>query len=142
MPSATSASAKTRAPRYASAATKSAVVSYPGGSQTAECTTTCALVLSVNPGMVPFDVALYDAPGGTGHVLPSGSTTASIVAGQPNTLKVAFAGVVAHVTVSLANTTVTAGTPATIAVNVSAQYAAGYTIVGPIRMRAYRAHQR
>ena len=131
VPSATSASAKTRAPRYVSAATKSAVVSYPGGRQTAECTTTCALVLSVNPGMVPFDVALYDAPGGTGHVLSSGSTTASIVAGQPNTLKVAFAGVVAHVTVSLANTTVTAGTPATIAVNVSAQDAAGYTIVGP-----------
>jgi hypothetical protein len=131
VPSATAASARLRAVRYVSAATKSAVVTYPGGRQVADCGTTCALVLAVNPGMVSFDIALYDATGGTGHLLSSGSTTAAIVAGQTNTVKVTFAGVVAKVIVALATATVTVGTPASIAVSVSAQDAAGYTIVGP-----------
>ncbi|HYW54503.1 MAG TPA: hypothetical protein VE826_11060 [Dongiaceae bacterium] len=130
VPSASTSSAARRA-RYVSAGTKSVAVSYSGGRQTADCTATCTLTLAVNAGTMTFDVGLYDAPGGTGHVLSSGTTSATVVSGQVNTIKVTFAGVVAKVAVGLGTSTVSAGSAASVPVTVSALDAAGYTIVGP-----------
>jgi Hypothetical glycosyl hydrolase family 15 len=125
------ASAVRRSPRYVSAATKSVAVSFAGNRQVADCTSTCSVVLTVDPGTVTFVFNLYDAAGGTGHVLSTGSTTAAVVGGRQNTVNVTFAGVVAKVAVALGTSAVTAGTAASIPVTVSAQDAAGYTIVGP-----------
>lgn len=128
VPSASTSSSARRA-RYVSAGTKSVAVSYAGNRQTADCTSTCTLTLAVNPGTVTFDVGLFDGPGGTGHALSSGTTTASIVSGQ-NAVKVSFAGVVAKVAVALGTSTVSAGSAAAVPVTVNAMDAAGYTIVG------------
>jgi hypothetical protein len=130
IPSATAASAHARSPRYVSAGTKSVVVGFAGQRQTADCTTSCSITLAVNPGTVTFDIGLYDGAAGSGHLLSSGTTTATILQGQQNSVRVTFQGVVAKVAVALGTTAVTAGTPASIPVTVSAQDAAGYTIVG------------
>jgi len=130
IPSATTASGHGRRPRYVSAATKSVSVSFAGQRQTADCTTSCSMTIAVNPGTVTFDIGLYDGAGGSGNLLSTGSTTAAIVQGQQNAVHVTFQGVVAKVVVALATSTVTAGSPASVPVLVSAQDAAGYTIVG------------
>ena len=120
-----------RRPLYVSAGTKSIVVSYGQNRQTADCTTTCSANFTVVPGMVTFVISLYDASGGSGHLLSSGQTTASIQTGQANVVKVSFLGIVAKVAITLGSASITAGTPATIPVNVVAQDAAGFTIIGP-----------
>ncbi|HEX3462440.1 MAG TPA: hypothetical protein VHS78_00120 [Candidatus Elarobacter sp.] len=130
IPSATSASSSLRRVRYISAGTKSASVSYAGTTQTANCDTACNLNASVTPGTVTFALSLYDGSNGTGHVLSTGSTTTTIVAGTSNSVKVTFGAVVATVVVALGTSAVTAGTPATIPVTVTAKDAAGYTVVG------------
>jgi len=88
------------------------------------------MTLQVVPGTVTFVATLYDRTGATGNVLSAGQTTATVAGGQHNTIKLVFGGVVAKVSLALAKAAVTAGTPATIAVVVAAQDAAGYTIVG------------
>ncbi len=130
IPPASSASSSKRRVRYISAGTKSASVSYGGVTQTTNCDATCSLVASVTPGTVTFALNLYDGANGTGHVLSTGSTTATIVAGTTNTVKVTFGAVVATVLVALGSSSVVAGTPATIPVTVTAKDAAGYTVVG------------
>jgi hypothetical protein len=131
IPSATAASGRARTPRYVSAATKSVVVSFAGQRQTADCSTTCSMTLAVNPGTVTFDIGLYDGAAGSGHLLSTGTTTATVVQGDQNAVRVTFQGVVAKVSLALGSASVNAGTPASIPVMVSAQDAAGYTIVGP-----------
>jgi hypothetical protein len=130
IPSASSASSSKRRVRYISAATKSATVSYAGTSQTTNCDSACTIVATVTPGTVTFALSLYDAPNGTGHVLSTGQTTTTIVGGASNTVKVTFGAVVASVAVALGASSVSAGTPATIPVTVTAKDAAGYTVVG------------
>jgi hypothetical protein len=130
IPSASSSSSLRRV-RYVSAGTKSVSVSFSGSRQTADCAATCSLTLQVMPGAVTFVAALYDQPGAVGNVLATGQTTATIVAGTQSMVKLAFGGVVAKVTLSLAQGTVSAGTPSAIPLTVSAQDAAGFTIVGP-----------
>jgi len=129
VPAASTSSTK-RAVRYVSAGTKSATVTVGGSSQTTNCTASCALQINVMPGTETFSIALYDAANGTGHVLSSGSTIATIVPGTGNAVNVTFDGVVASVAVSLGAASVTAGTSASIPVTVAAKDAAGYTIVG------------
>jgi hypothetical protein len=125
-----SGSSSLRRARYVSAGTKSVSVSYGGTAQTANCSTTCSLVLSVSPGTVTFTVSLFDAQNGGGHLLSSGQATATVAAGQSNAVNVTFGAVVASVAVALGTGSVPAGTPATIPVTVTAKDAAGYTIVG------------
>jgi hypothetical protein len=125
-----SPSGAARRPRYVSAGTKSISLSYGANRQVADCTTTCSLQANVTPGTVTFAVGLYDASGASGHLLASGSTTTTIVAGQQNSVNVTFSGVIASVAVALGSTPLTAGTPSTIPVVVTAKDAAGYTIVG------------
>lgn len=131
IPSVASTASAARRVHYVSAGTKSVAVTYANSRSTADCTTTCSVTIAVQPGPATFTVGLYDASGGTGHVLSVGSTTTTIVNGQQNVVQIAFGGVAAKLSVALGATTVTAGTPATIPVTVSAQDATGYTIVGP-----------
>ncbi|MBV9439319.1 MAG: hypothetical protein JOZ24_04930, partial [Candidatus Eremiobacteraeota bacterium] len=129
IPTAT-ASSSVRRVHYVSAATRSASVSYGAVTQTVNCAATCSLVTTVAPGTVTFAIRLFDGLNGSGNVLSTGQTTATIVSGQSNSLNVVFGGVVASVAVSLGQNAVSAGTPATIPVSVTARDAAGYTIVG------------
>ncbi|MEA2688661.1 MAG: hypothetical protein QOD51_1268, partial [Candidatus Eremiobacteraeota bacterium] len=126
----TSTSSARRRARYVSAGTKSATVSYAGSTQTTNCGATCSLTLNVMPGTVTFAISLFDQPNGAGHVLSSAQTTATIMPGANNALKLTFDAVIASVAVAVGTNAVTAGTPATIPVTVAAKDAAGYTIVG------------
>ena len=130
IPSAT-ASANRRRVAYISAGTKSASISYGAGTQTVNCAQACNATLQVLPGTQTFSVSLYSAANATGAILSTGSTTATIVAGQANTVQIVFGGVVARLALALGSASVTAGSAATIPVTVQAIDAAGYTIVGP-----------
>jgi hypothetical protein len=124
------ASAGARRVRYVSPATKSATVDYAGGTQTVNCTSSCTINLSLTAGTQSFSFKLYDAPNGAGNVLSTAQTTATIMAGTSNVVKVTFGGVVASVAIAAAVASVVAGNPASIPVTVTAKDAAGYTIVG------------
>ncbi len=125
------ASAARRSPRYISAGTKSAVITASGNRQTVNCASTCNVTLSVMPGTLTIAASLYDHADGIGSVLATGSTTATIVGGQSNTLQVTFGGVVSKLDVSLGSSSLTAGSSTQTPVIVKAYDAAGYTIVGP-----------
>ncbi len=129
IPSASPSGSKRR-PRYVSAGTKSASVTYGSNRQVVDCGTTCSLQLTMMPGTVTFTVALYDASGAGGNVLASGTTTTTIEPGQQNSVNITFAGVVASIALGFGAGSVAAGTPATVPVTVTAKDAAGYTIVG------------
>src|ERR1700676_5491 len=130
IPSAT-ASATRRRVAYVSAGTKSATITYGSAAQTVNCAETCNASLQVFPGTQTFTVSLYSAANASGAILSTGSTTATIVAGQNNSVQIVFGGVVAKLALSLGSAVVTAGSATTIPVSVQAIDAAGYTIVGP-----------
>jgi hypothetical protein len=129
IPSAAPSSTRRRV-AYVSAGTKSASIGYGGTTQTVNCAQTCAATLQVLPGTQTFTVSLYAGANATGGVLSTGSTTATIVAGQANAVQIVFGGVVAKLALSLGSAAVTAGSATTIPVFVQAIDAAGYTIVG------------
>lgn len=129
IPPASTTSSRRRT-RYVSAGTKSATVSFGGNQQMTNCTATCSLVFNVTPGSVTFSIRLYDDINGGGHLLSTGQTTATIAAGQSNTVNVTFVASIASIAIALGPAPVTAGTPATVPVTVTAKDAAGYTIVG------------
>ena len=129
IPPASTTSARRRT-RYVSAGTKSATVSYGGNQQMTNCTATCSLVVNVTPGSVTFAIRLFDDVNGGGHLLSVGQTTATIAANQNNVVNVTFEASVASVALALGSAVVTAGSPATVSVTVTAKDAAGYTIVG------------
>ena len=126
----TQGSAGRRRPLYVSAATQSASVAVDGVSQTVGCGQVCTTTLSVQPGTRTFQINLYDGPNATGHILSSGSTTTNIVVGQNNTVAIAFGGVPAKLVLGLGSSSLTAGSPATVPITVTALDAAGQTIVG------------
>ncbi len=124
-------------PKYISVATKSAgiVVTPQGGAAmapvVANCSSgTCSATVPAPAGTDTFAVNLYDGASASGNVLSQGSTTQSIVAGQANSVNVAFNGVVVSIGVTLGSASVTTGTPASIPVMVAAKDASGNTIVG------------
>ena len=129
IPSASTTSSRRRT-RYVSAGTKSATVTFGANQQMTNCAATCSLVVNVAPGSVTFAIRLFDDVNGGGHLLSTGQTTATIAANQNNIVNVTFEASVASVALALGTAAVTAGSPATIPVIVTAKDAAGYTIVG------------
>ena len=135
------ASALKRAPKYVSPATAVVQISVNGGaaqsfpvSGGSPCTTppagsgTCAVYSVVAPvGTDTFSVSLLDS---ANHVLSQGSTQATIVANTTNTVNITFAGVVASLTIAIANPNPPQGASARINVSLLPRDAAGYTIVG------------
>jgi streptogramin lyase len=138
VPSQASVSSAGRAPRYVSAATKSATVTVTpaGGAAGAPVVVNCALnactgTITAPVGSDTFDVLLYDQTGGTGNVLSRGSTVQAIVANQTNSVNLTFDPVVKTVKLALVTSSLPAGTAATDTLNVTAQDAQGMIIVGP-----------
>lgn len=125
-----STSATTRRPRYVSAGTKSATITYNGTNQTVNCGTSCVATLQVPSGPVTFVAALYDGQNGAGNLLAQGQTQAVISPGAVNSVQITFDGLVATVGLALGSTDVPAGTPASIPIIVTPKDAAGFTIVG------------
>jgi hypothetical protein len=131
-------SARTRSPRYVSAATQSATVTVTpaGGSAAAPaviaCTlTTCSGQVSAPVGSDTFGVTLFDQPNGTGHALSTGSITQTIVLDAANTVKVTFNGIVAGVSMSFTPAALGYGAAGSANLVVDALDADGNTIVGP-----------
>ncbi len=125
-----------RRPKYVSIGTQSAsiAVSAPGAPAT---TFVIGCDYGVCNGSVDapvdtdtFAVKLYQAPGATGNVLSSGSTTQTIVAGQANAVNLTFDGIPAKTALTFDMPNPLIGTPLTFNLDVTALDAGGWTIVG------------
>jgi hypothetical protein len=123
-----------RRPQYVSAATKSAVISVSPGSAApvvVNCTTVCQGQIAAPIGTDTFTVKLYDAAGGAGNLLSTGSMASSVVLDQDNAISLTFNGVVASISVVLNPATATYGKAQTSSVTVNALDADGDTIIAP-----------
>lgn len=133
------------APRYISPAAQSLTIGVNGAapSVTANITpgssgcttasggaTTCTISVPAPLGNDTFAIALYSGTNATGHVLGTGSASASVTqAATP--VDVTLSGVVTSVTIALANPAPAAGTPVVIPVTVTAKDASGAVIISP-----------
>ncbi len=136
-----------RAPRYISTATKSIAVSATpvGGGSAASATIdvgssacaagsggaqTCTLTLAAPVGSDVFAVSLYDAPGGTGHVLSTGTMTQTVQAHVANVFPLTLGGTIATLSFAIANPYLPVVDGGTTTADVVAKDAAGNQIVG------------
>ena len=101
-----------------------------------------------NLGPATFTIATYDMPltstGATqGNQLSTGSTTATIFAGQQNVVKATLNGVPAHVSISIASANLTPpiGQQETAPVSLDVHDADGYAIVGAYATPIYLEFQ-
>jgi hypothetical protein len=141
--SSSTASAKRRA-LYVSANTQSASIAVNGGtpavanlsSGSPNCTPaagggrTCSATVSAPVGADTFREILYASTNGTGAALSQNTSTNTIVAGKANVVNMTLDGVVASITLALANATPAPGTAATIPLTVTIMDASGATIIG------------
>jgi hypothetical protein len=144
VPARAAASAQRRRPQYVSAATKSASISVDGGTPTivnlmsgsSNCPASgsqgygCTATVTAAVGPHTFVVCLYSQPNATGPVLSTGTATATIGLGVANTVSLTLDGVAASITISLANTAPTVGTPVNVKLVVNVLDASGAIIVG------------
>jgi hypothetical protein len=77
----------------------------------------CSAQVLAPVGSDSFAVNLYDGTNAGGKLLSTGTLTQTIVIDQANTVSVTFNGVVASLSVVLTPSSVTSGTPATVAVS-------------------------
>jgi streptogramin lyase len=130
-----------RRPRYVSVNTASiAIVVNGAGSATvlnlgdpAHCDASkkCSISLSAPPGNDTFLISAYDAANGQGNLLSRATVQATIAANGTSVISAVLNGVVATMTVALANPMPTLHQPLTDALTVVAKDASGATIVGP-----------
>lgn len=145
IPAAASAgSAAMRSPRYVSINTQSASIAVNGGTPvianlaagSPNCTLisgggrTCTVALSAPVGSDTFTEITYASATGTGAPLSQSKTAATIVAGKANAVSITLDGIVASIALTLANTSPTEGTPATIPLTVNFNDASGAAIIG------------
>ena len=122
-----------RKPAYISGATASANISVQQGtalpsSTTIKCSTTsCSGTVQAPIGTDTFTVSLLDQ---SSNVLSKGQTSATIAAGQANTVNVTFDGVVNSLSISLPVNALTTGVSSSVGVVVSAKDAGNYVIIG------------
>ncbi len=124
-------SAQTRAAQYVSPGTASISVTVAGVTATAACAspaTTCTVDVAAPVGTDTFAISLAD---GSGTVLSTGSTTATIAPDVLNSVSVTFDGVIGSLGVSFSSPTLFAGAVATDTVTIHALDPDGYTIVQP-----------
>lgn len=138
--------ASVRSPKYISPATQAISVNKQAFDVTPSspnCATQSAVLLcsftvdAPNLGPATFSITTYDQPltssGATqGNQLSTGSTTATIFAGQQNVVKATLNGVPAHATISIASASLTPpiGRQETAPINLDVRDADGYAIVG------------
>lgn len=130
------ATAASRKPLYVSPSTRVivATVTPAGGGPTTTVPNACAPSQCTVPipapiGLDNFSISLYDA--GQVNLLSTGSTTQVIVAGQTNTVKVTFGGVIAQIVLSPNTFTFADGISTSDPIAVNALDADGNTIVAP-----------
>jgi virginiamycin B lyase len=92
-------------------------------------TLTCSVTVLAPVGNDAFTVATYPQTGGQGTVLSSGSLTHAVVLDEANVVPLTLTGHVDHVAISVPSLPPTC-TATSVPLIVSAQDAAGYTIVG------------
>jgi streptogramin lyase len=134
----TTTSAKQRRPAFLSGFVKSVSVRItgPGGSATGpfvgNCSSGgfCSQTVDAPIGTDTFSVSLYDQLNATGNLLSSGTTTATILGGQSNTVTVTFNPVIGAST-SASLPVVRPGTPSTTPVTLIARDPDGATIMSP-----------
>ena len=125
-----------RLPRYVSPATKSVriVVTPAGGAAfapvIANCAATCDAVVDAALGSDTFDLKLFDQQDAAGNVLSQGSVTQTIVEGTANTVRISLGGVVSKIVIAISPSTVSGA--GSVTVTVTAQDAAGRTIIGAV----------
>ncbi|HTZ56064.1 MAG TPA: hypothetical protein VMB20_13465 [Candidatus Acidoferrum sp.] len=90
------------------------------------CTNVCTGSVQVSPGVVRVAITLQNAS--TGAALAQGSTALVIVAGQSNPVQLTLDGVVASVSVALAQSSLSAGSPGSTLAVVNALDADGNVI--------------
>ncbi len=144
VPAATHRGAASRGPRYISLDTESAAIAVNGGapvvvdlsSTSPNCTPGSAgsrvCTSSVNAPIGPdtFSETLYESTNATGPALSTGSTSATIVAGTANVVPLVLDGIIASLSLVLANAKPVEGTPTQIGLTVNFNDASGAAIIG------------
>ena len=140
-----SGAARARRPQYVSPSTQSLTVAVNGAapSVTANVTpgssgctasssgTTCDVSVEAPPGQDTFTVTLYSGTNATGSMLGTGTVTAGVSTESNTPVNITLDGIVASVSIALANPAPPAGTPATVALTITAKDASGATIIPP-----------
>jgi hypothetical protein len=132
-------SARQRRPAFLSGFVKSVSVKItgPSGAQSGpfvgNCSTGgfCSQTVDAPIGQDTFAVSLYDALNATGNLLSSGSATATIAAGQSNTVTITFNPVVGPATTVTQQSTAQAGIASSIPLVLIARDPDGATIASP-----------
>ncbi|HXW76671.1 MAG TPA: alkaline phosphatase family protein [Candidatus Eremiobacteraceae bacterium] len=137
------AQAKKDEKNFLSPATQSVVISINGATPTVanltpsspNCTPasgqtplTCSVPVPAAPGNATFAISTYDQPNGAGNELSTGSVSATISAGQQNTVTATLNGIVKSIALTLAYPTPPEWTATTSPVVVNAMDADGDTI--------------
>lgn len=144
IPASSSAVASLRRPAYVSTNTQSVSIAINGATPTVAslaanapgCVTvagggrTCTLSVAAPIGVDTFAETLYATTNGTGAVLSQGKTSATIVAGNANTVALTLDGVVASLGLTLANASPPEGTAMPIGLTVNFNDASGASIIG------------
>ncbi len=131
-------------PQYVSVNTQSATIAVNGttpvvidlAAGSLNCTPqssagrTCTIAVSAPTGADTFVENTYATTTGTGTPLSQNTTRATIVAGQPNTVKLVLDGVVASISLALANATPSEGAVATIPLTVTVLDSSNAAIIG------------
>ena len=140
----TGAAAVIRRPLYVSQNTQSAAIAVNGAAPVVvnlaagspACVTTagvrtCSVAVNAPVGADTFAETLYASTDGSGAPLSQSTTAATITAGIANVVNLALDGVVATITLALANAAPSAGSPASINLTVNVLDASGAAIIGP-----------
>ena len=132
-----------RRPLYISPSTQSASVSINNapsivinlGPNSPNCVhsgggSTCSVALSAPVGVDTFAESLYATTNATGAVLSKSVTSATILAGKANVVSLVLNGVIASLSLALADATPPQGIAAQIGLAVTVKDASGATIIG------------
>ena len=135
--------ASSRHPLYISPATQSALIAVNGGvaqlialtasspnCQNSAGSLVCTATISAPAGTDTFTETMYATTNGTGAVLSETKTSAVITAGKPNTIALTLDGVVAAITLTLADPDPPTGAATQVGLTVTFTDAAGEAIVG------------
>ena len=145
IPPASSAGASAgRRPRYVSANSRSASIAVNGATpvvidlsaNSSACTPdsgagrTCTISVAAPVGTDTFAETLFAGADATGGLLSTGKTSATVVAGKTNVVTLSLDGVIAALSLSVANATPLEGAPAQIPLTVNFLDASGASIIG------------
>ncbi len=133
-----------RGPKYISQNTQSASIAVNGGTPvivdlsatSGNCVPapgggrTCTATVNAPVGADTFTEIMYAGANGTGAALSQNTTSATIVAGQANSVAITLEGIVASIGLALANPTPQIGVATTTALTVTFKDASGAAIVG------------